>query len=382
MIHPDFKFLRAIGMMIGAVIGVGVFGIPFAFAQSGVVIGLLELLILGAIMIVLQFMFAEISLQTPGKHRLVGYVDLYLGRAWKYLATAAVCASSWGAILAYMIIGGSFLHLLFGSLLGGSVQMYSFVIAIIAGILIYSGLQFASRLELFVILSLLFLFVFMILISVPYVQVANLQTIHWTNAFLPYGIILFALSSVGIVPEIKDVLGSRSKSQLGQAVLIGMTIVIVLYALFSVAIVGVTGAETTQAAFDGLVPVFGNAFRYVTALLGTLTIISISVMLGIQLMNTFKVDLHRSHKTAWAMTMLVPVVFFLFGFREFVHLIGFIGSVFGGLLGVLIVLTYLRMRKTATCLIHHCINFPAVLSWIVLLVFLMGILFKLFQFLL
>ena len=382
MIHPDFKFLRAIGMMIGAVIGVGVFGIPFAFAQSGVPIGLLELFGIGVIMIVLQFMLAEIALQTHGKHRLVGYIEIYLGRFWKSIATAAVCANAWGAMLAYLIIGGSFLHLLFSSTLGGSLDWYSYAIAIIAGLLLYFGLQFASRLELFVIGSLLFLFVFIIFLAIPHIQIANLQTVHLVNTFVPYGIILFALSSMGIIPEMKDVLGSHSKSQLGQAALIGMITVIALYSLFAVSVVGVTGSHTTQAAFEGLVPIFGNSFRVVTALLGTLTVLSIFVMLGIQLINTFQFDFKRSHKTAWAMTVLVPVALFAFGFREFVHLVGFIGSVFGGLLGILIVVTYLRMKKTLMCRVHHCLNFPNILSWLVFFVFLIGILFKLFQFLL
>lgn len=382
MIHPDFKFFRATGMMIGAIIGVGVFGIPYAFAKSGVVIGFLELIVLGFMMMILQFMFAEVALQTKGKHRLVGYVELYLGRVWKYVAVAAVCASSWGALLAYMIIGGSFLHLLVGSVFGGTVAMYSFIIAIITSVLIYSGLKQASRLEVFVILSMLFLFVFMILLSAPHVQMANLQTVHWKNVFLPYGIILFALSSVGIVPEMKEVLGSRARSHLGQTILIGMITVLALYILFSVSIVGVTGEHTTPVAFDGLIPLFGNAFRYVTALLGTLTIVSISVMLGIQLMNTFHVDFHFSRKIAWALTVFVPIALFVFGFREFVNLIGFVGSLFGGLLGILIVAMYLRLKQKDVCRSHHCLNFPNTLSWVVLFVFLLGIIFKLFQFLL
>ncbi|MEK7452176.1 MAG: aromatic amino acid transport family protein [Patescibacteria group bacterium] len=382
MIHPDFKFLRSVCMMIGAVVGVGVFGIPFSFAQSGVAIGLLELFILGIIMIILQLMFAEIALQTSGKHRLVGYIDLYLGPFWKKIATAAVCANGWGAILAYMIIGGSFLHLLLAPVFGGPAHIYSYFLALIAGFFIYLGLKVASRLEIFVIGTLLFLFVFMILLSFPHIQISNIFKLHWSNAFVPYGIILFALSSMGIVPEMKEVLGSRAKSQLGSAILIGMLIVIVLYALFGTALVGVTGQQTTQAVFEGLTPIFGETFRVVASILGIITVLSVFIMLGIQLMNIVRVDLHRSHKTAWAMAIFIPVLLFGFGFREFVDLIGFIGSVFGGLLGILIVFTYLRMQKTATCRIHHCFKFPPILSWIVIGVFLTGIVFKFYQFLL
>jgi amino acid permease len=58
MKHPDVKLLRAVGMMIGAIVGVGVFGLPYAFAQSGVALGLVWLIAIGGLLTCLQLMFA------------------------------------------------------------------------------------------------------------------------------------------------------------------------------------------------------------------------------------------------------------------------------------------------------------------------------------
>jgi amino acid permease len=382
MIHPDFKFIRAVGMMIGGIVGVGVFGMPFAFAQSGFVVGFLELLMIAFVLLVVQFMYAEIALQTEGSHRLVGYVEMYLGKKWSWLSTVAICSSIWGAMLAYMIIGGKFLFLIFSPLLGGSVVPYSYVVGLIAAFLIYRGLQFASKIEVFVILAFLFLFLFIIGISLPHMEWNHLVSVNATKWFLPYGIILFALSSTGIVPEMRDVLGLRAKKQLGKAILIGMISVVFLYALFAFAVVGVTGPETTGAAFDGLIPLFGPSFRFITSVLGLITILSIFMILGIQLQNTFTYDFQCSKKTAWFLTVVIPFVLFAFGVREFVELVGFIGSVFGGMLGVFIVFCYLRLKHEPLCKEHYCLNVPDVFSWLAILLLLGGFVFTLSQFLL
>lgn len=382
MIHPDFKFLRAVGMMIGGVVGVGVFGLPYAFAQSGFTIGLLELLVIASVLLVVQFMYAELALQTEGKHRLVGYVNLYLGKKWGILSTAAICASVWGAMLAYMIIGGKFLFLILSPVFGGSAAFYSYVVLIIAALLIYRGLLFASKLEVFVILALLFLFLFMIVLSVPHIQMSNLTIIDSSKWFLPYGIILFALSSTGIVPEMRDVLGFKAKKQLGKAILVGLTVVVLLYAFFSFAVVGVTGVATTGAAFDGLIPIFGTSFRLIASTLGLITILSIFMLLGITLQNTFTFDLRCSKFVAFVLTISVPFLLFSFGVREFIDLVGFIGSVFGGMLGIFIVLCYLKLKQKAVCKEHHCLNLPDVYSWLAILLFLGGLIFTFVKFLL
>lgn len=376
MIHPDFKFLRAIGMMIGSVIGVGIFGVPFAFSQSGYVIGLVELLLLAILVTILQFMLAELSIQTEGNHRLVGLVGKYLGQKAKWFAMIAVAGGVWGGILAYMIVGGKFLQLLLQPIVPGQSFVFTYAIVIVAGYLIFRGLKFASRLEVGVVLTLIFLFIAIILQCIPLVHFQNLSSINWSKAFLPYGVTLFALTSIGIVPEIREVLGKKARSQLGTSIIFGMMVVVILYTLFSFAVVGVTGAKTTQMALDGLIPLFGESFRFVTLLLGTITITSIFMLLGIGLMNTFRFDFGCSKIKAWFLVMVVPVVLFVSGVREFISVIGFMGVLFGGGIGIFIVRTYMKMITHPFCVEKHCLNFPKILSWLVLFVFIFGLIFE------
>jgi len=373
MVHPNRPFIRAVGMMIGAIVGAGVFGLPFAFAQSGFALGLLELLFLGGLLVTLQLMLGEVAVQTPGHHRLVNYVRIYIGPFWKWVTLIALGLGVWGAMLAYMVIGGTFLHLLLSPLLGGEIAVYSYAIGIIASLLIFGGLGFASKIEYWIVGALLLLFSVIILGSIPQIELTHYTTLDVSHAFLPYGVILFSLAGMGIVPELKDVLGTKHKREMSRVIVTSMAIILSIYALFSFAVVGVTGAETTMTAFDGLVPHLGETFRIAASLLGSITILSIFMVLGIELLNTFKFDFNVPHRLAWLLVCGVPITLFAIGMREFIDIIGFVGGVFGGVLGILVALSYWSMRRQGLCKQHHCINFPAPLTWLIIIIFSGGI---------
>ena len=378
MVHPNRPFLKSVGMMIGGVVGVGIFGLPYAFAQGGFSLGLLELFFLGGMLLVLQLMLGEIVAQTPGHHRLVNYIGMYLGRFWKWVTLLTLSLGVWGAMLAYLVVGGTFLHLLLSPVLGGETTAYSYVIAVAASLLIFGGLRLAARIEYLVVGALLFLFTFIVLACAPHIDFSHLATVDVKNFFLPYGVILFSLAGMGIVPELKDVLGKNHQRLLSPVIVTSMVSILMLYALFAFAVVGVTGGETTPMAFVGLVPYLGETFLVVATLLGSLTILSIYMVLGIELLNTFTFDFGLRHKSAWLVVCAVPVILFTFGLREFVEIIGFVGSVFGGILGILVALAYWSMRRRGVCRTHHCINFPAPLTWLIIAIFLGGILFEIF----
>jgi len=376
MRHASLPFFRSLGMMIGAMIGVGVFGLPYAFAQSGFGVGLLQLFVLGVLLVILQLMFSEVVVQTPGSHRLVSYIGLYLGPVWKWVTLLAFALGIWGAMLAYMVVGGEFLYSLLFPFLGGSPSVYAYAVAGISSLFIFGGLKYVSKMEILIISILLFLFLFIILASLPHIQLEHYATIDLSHFFVPYGVILFALAGLGIVPEIKEVLGSNHLRLMAPVIISGMCIILFIYAFFSFAIIGVSGPATTPTAFEGLVPSLGETFRIVTAMLGSVTIFSIYLILGIELLNTFKFDFHRSHRFSWVLVCLVPILFYSFGFREFIHIISFVGGVFGGILGILVALMYWVMRRSSFCKTHHCLNFPAPLTWAIIAIFSFGIIIE------
>ena len=119
------RWLRSVGTMIGAIIGIGVFGLPYAFAQAGFLVGLIQLVVIGALLVLLQQLYAEVTIQTPGHRRTVGLALKYLGPKWSRVAALAFFAMMWGAMIAYIIIAGEFLFTLLGPTIGGSPFIYS-----------------------------------------------------------------------------------------------------------------------------------------------------------------------------------------------------------------------------------------------------------------
>lgn len=377
MIHPNFKLLRAIGVMIGSVVGVGVFGLPYALAQGGVAAGALVLVLMAGVVLAMQLMYAEVALHTPGQHRLAGYVRIYLGERWSRFALVALAAALCGAMVAYLIVGGGFLHGLLSPLFGGSPTVYACALAFVAALFMRRGIQFVSRVEAVAVFLLLFLFAFMTLAALPHVRAANLDGFHAGSLLMTYGVALFALSGMGVIPEMKAILGLKQERHLPRAVVISVAVIVLLYLAFSMTVAGALGPRVTESAFDGLVPLLGGSFGAIAALLGSVTVTSIFTVVGIELVNTLRHDFKVKPNLAVIGVVGVPLVLYLAGVRQLMDVLAFVGAVFGGSLGVVVVLMYEKMRSGPVCVEHRCLNVPRLASWLVIAVFVSGTLLTL-----
>ncbi len=345
MTEGNKKQIRAMAAMFGAIVGTGVFGIPYAFAQSGFWIGLVEILLIGALLIVLQMLYAEITIQTPGHCRLGGLAKKYLGTKWKWLATALMFGTVWGAMVAYVIIAGQFLWLLLGPIFGGEPFIYSAVFFVVEAIFLWFGLKFIARAETAIVLLLLFLFGVIIVAGVPHVDTAHLMSVNWDKVLLPYGVILFAMAGLGITPEMHDILGEKHERKMFPAVIITMSVILLLYIAFAVVVMGASGNLITDDALSGLGVALGPTIAVLGSLLGSITLISVFMVAGIEVKDTLLFDFKMKNTLAWALTIGVPGLLFFLGLREFITVISFTGAVFGSATAVVIIAIYSNMLK-------------------------------------
>ena len=156
-------FWRATIPFIGSVIGVGIFGIPYVFAQAGFGIGLLHLLLIGAVNLVILLIYADIVMNTKGHHRISGIVERYAGPWWGHVASLLLFAASWGAMVAYVIIGGEFLQTIFSFWLDWSLISWQILFFAVSAILLIGGLGFIARLEVVFVIGLLALLLVILL---------------------------------------------------------------------------------------------------------------------------------------------------------------------------------------------------------------------------
>lgn len=366
--------------MVGSIVGVGVFGLPYVFAQVGYVTGLVVLVVLAVIMTGMLFMYADVVQHTPGEHRFSGDVEIYLGKFWGRVCTVTLAFGFWGAMLAFAVAGGRLLMDLFG-LEGTTVEtlLGLSVIGLIAA-LSYQGIRFVARLEVWMLAILAFLFLFIILASLPHANLANLApTVQGHGLVALYGVVFFALTGgINAIPEMRSLLGKRGS--LPYAVFLGMVGVTVLYALFTLAVVAVTGSHTSEFAVDALAPYIGNSFRFVGGSLALVCILSAFLVSSIELQNSLHYDNRLGRFPAWALALGIPTLFYLVGVRSFIGILGFIGAVFTGVNGILVVMTYERMRATKVCREHVCLEMPKVVTVGLVLLYVFGIIITLFSF--
>jgi len=119
------NFWYAVAMLAGTIVGVGVFGLPYVAWHAGFFV---EAVYLGALFLVfvsLHLMFGEIILRTGARHRLVGYVGLYLGERARKIVTLTTILGTLGGMLVYILVGGKFLNVLFNGFL--NVPAYSYL---------------------------------------------------------------------------------------------------------------------------------------------------------------------------------------------------------------------------------------------------------------
>lgn len=107
------KFWAATFTLTGTIIGAGILGLPYVFAQAGFFSGLFWLIFLGIIMTLTFLYLGEVTLRTKEKHQLPGLAEKYLGRKGKVAMFLAMVFGIYSSLLAYLVGEGESLSRLF-----------------------------------------------------------------------------------------------------------------------------------------------------------------------------------------------------------------------------------------------------------------------------
>ena len=255
----------------------------------------------------------------------------------------AVYALLLGVLAVYITGAGQTLAALFG----GTPLSWSLIFFLVGAVGIGLGLRTIKLIELFLTIGLVTIVLVIIGFSLPNLNFVNWQYVNLAQFFFPYGVLLFAFHGTTAVPEAYNILGHRERI-LKKAVIIAGIFTILIYALFALAVVGVTGAETSEIATIALgqtlgykVFVFGNLFAIVAMSTSFL-------MAGVALVNSLAWDLHVSKWPATMFVLLISLLIFFLGSRGFIATIDFLGSVFITLEIVLILLIAYRSKVVHT----------------------------------
>lgn len=372
------KFFYSVSVLIGTIVGVGIFGIPFSLVKAGFLTGLFFLVSVGVLSLALNLLFGEVVLRTKGLHQFTGYVGIYLHKGAKTLASFAWFLSIYGALLAYIIISGSFLFNLFISRFYVEPFTYSIWFFVFVSLALLAGLKTVAKFELFMVFFLILSTFLIFIFGFPQIDPKNLTTLFNSEFwFLPYGVLLFAYAGFSAIPTQKELIKGKTHI-LKKAILWGSLAPAVLYLVFAVLVVGISGDTTSPDVVSGLIDFIGYKVIFLVSLFGLFAISTSFLALAFALIQTLRLDYGFRRLTAWAITCFIPFILFLFGVRNFIEVISLAGSVAIGIIGVILVFMYKAAKRAGSREPEYSLNFkPWVLNLIAVL-FAIGATYALF----
>ncbi|MEK7482483.1 MAG: aromatic amino acid transport family protein [Patescibacteria group bacterium] len=372
------KFFFATASFIGAMVGAGVFGIPYAVARAGFWPGFICLVFLGGVAWLLHLVCGEVALRTQGKQRLPGYTKKYLGQSAYWLAVFSAIFGICAALLAYIILAADFVSLLFPSLASFNV-LIAIVFWAILSIGVWRGLKAVAAVELVMAVLLIGVMVAIVAWGGPKINIAHFSGIDYQQLFLPYGVILFAFIGIAAIPEIEEILLSSSgqhNAKSGRifiwAISLGSLIPLLLYAGFTAVVVGVSGQNVSPDALKGLSPYLGSGIVRLGALFGILAITTSYLFWAINLKNTLIHDLNINKRLADIFIAVAPIALFLAGLRSFIGVIGVAGAFIGVIDGGLILLAFRKAKTMGDRQPEYSLKIPGFVLFLLLAVLLAG----------
>ena len=357
--------------------GVGVFGIPFAFSKAGFWPGFLFLLFIGFITILLNLMYGEVILRTHEEHQITGYTEKYLGPWFKRAIFFSVALGLYSALLAYIVIVGDFLNNIFSSVFYASPASYSLVFFFILSALILLGIKRISWVELLLV-GLFTLVIFVILgVGINKIDLSNFIGIQPEFWFLPYGVLLFAFAGFSAIPIQRQILNGQ-ENNLKKSILLAVLLTGTLYLIFAFTVLGISGDVTTPDAISGLYEFLGGKIIFLGSLFGILAVSTSFLMLGSAFLDMFHLDYNVPRRWAWLLVVVPPLVLFLGGLRTFIDIISLAGSVAIGLEGIVLTFVYIKSKSKGDRVPEYSLELPKFIYYLLIFMFGAGIVYALF----
>jgi tyrosine-specific transport protein len=245
------NYFLAVSTLVGTVIGAGIFALPLLVNMSGILPFFILIVVLGALQYFFNKIYAAIILSTKHSHRIPGYVEEYLGRKYKKIAALICLISGYGALLAYLILGGIFLHDILAPFWGGDVVIYSLALFAIESLVVLAGLKSIARAEMVMSIMLVAVVILILIVCFSNFDPANVKVAAWQFAFLLYGPVFFSLGGDAAIPEVCKLL-DKERKKIKSALLWGTAIPAIITAVLVLSVNGATGAQTTADNLTGL----------------------------------------------------------------------------------------------------------------------------------
>lgn len=343
---------EAIAALVGTIIGAGVFTLPYVANLSGLLLAFLWLIIVSFIILFLHLAFGEIVLRTPANYRLPGYTGYYLGTPAKKFILITTFLTFSISLLIYLLLGTEFFNLILKNLSIKNLEpsLIFLVLWLLFNLSILDKSNtLAAKINFYLSFVLVFLFLVIAFFALPHLNLDRINFFYSYNKFgwlIPYGVFFYALNGAVAVPEAISILKKKNLLNKAKRVIkIGTLIPALIYLIFIISVLGISGANTSREAISGLVGVLGKPIIIVGALVGFLAVSTSYLIFATYIKNSFINDFNWTPFISYLVVILGPIVFYLCGLQNVIKLISFIGGMIGGLEGVMIILILQKAKE-------------------------------------
>lgn len=336
------KTFISLGLLVGMIVGAGMFALPYAVVEAGIFLGAIYFLLAFLVLTLLHLLYGEISYVVNQKHRLPGYVRYYFGDYVGRIATFSMMFGFFGALLAYGVLAGVFLGQFLGVVSSAKLSLLFFILA---SPILLLDIRRVADINLFFTIPLVFFIIVIGVIAYPHINFSNFSFAGGANRFLPYGIFLFAFSGAAAIPEMSEIFQRKNITLFRKTVFLGTFVPALLYLIFIIAVIGVSGVTTSKDAILGLAPFLGSSVIRFGAAIGFLAVFTSYLAIGLDLREMFHYDYKFGRVRAWMVVAFFPLLLFLFGVSDFISILSVVGGVAIGIDAILILFLALHIRN-------------------------------------
>jgi len=320
--------------------------------------------VLGAVVIAVHYFYAVAAHKTPDFMRLPGFVKHHLGKTGYKIALVSGILGLMGANLVYLILGGRFLFAAVSPIFGFGEMFYTLIYFAAGALLIFFGIKAIDKVQLIGLILFLLALVAIFVKGRDDIDFSGLVFESNPSYFLlPYGVVLFSLWGLSLVPEAEEVLGDKAHL-LKKIIPFAIVFPILLYAFFIFLILSLSGTQTSPDALSGLSDSLDNGVIILALIFALLTTFTSFITLGLTLKKTLWFDLGLNKHLSWAITCFVPLSLYFIGLKDFVQVIGFVGGTMLVVDGILVSLIYRKISLPRVRLVVYPVIFALALAFV------------------
>jgi amino acid permease len=209
--------------------------------------------------------------------------------------------------------------------------------------------------------------------SLANLHLNNIEIGNPKDLLIPYGAIFFTFLAMPAVIDVKEEL-NQNKKLLKNSLIIGSFIPFVIYIIFPFAVIGATGANTSEIATIGLGYYFGHGMEVLGNLFPIFSAGAAFLVLGIALKEIFVYDYKINKYFAWLIACCAPLLLIFIGFNSFIIILSIVGGISAGIDGLLITHMWIKAKKMGKRKPEYSIKINNVLIVLIIIIFIIALL--------